>query len=258
MDVHPLVRDEIPANQAYAGPIADAYDTWMPHDAPYHDADYFQRAIAKGSGPALELACGTGRLLVRYVLAGLDVEGVDSESDMLAICARNAQAEGVEVTLHRADVTTLALGRSYATIYNPAGSFSLHDDQDVALAALQRWSEHLRPKGRLMVAMGVPREGLDAKYEWRIRRSATRPSDGTTFLVHEAHAYDVDAQIQTTINRFEVYDTAGRLQDTLLRRARLRWWERAQLEAAFAGCGMVDIHSDGSDDAWITVGSAPT
>jgi SAM-dependent methyltransferase len=258
MDVWPRVRDELGANRAYAGPVADAYDVWMPHDAPYHDDDYFRTAIEAGDGPALELACGTGRLLVRYAKAGLDVEGVDSAPDMLAVCKRNAAREGATVTLHEADITTLALDRRYATIYNPAGSFALHDDRDVAVGALGRWAGHLAPDGRLYVTIGIPRDDLDAEYEWRIRRSATRPYDGRTFMVHEAVRCDVAAQTQTIYNRLEIYDASGVLEQTWMRRARLRWWERSELEEAFAACGLVDVRSDGGDDAFITVGRSAT
>jgi SAM-dependent methyltransferase len=257
VDVWDRIRDDIPANRAYAGHVAEAYDTWMPWDAPYQDAGYFRRAIEAGSGPALELACGTGRLLVRYVAAGLEVDGVDSAQDMLAICARNAATAGVDVTLHHADVTTLDLDRRYATIYNPAGSFMLHDDVSVARAALVRWNEHLLPGGRLCIMMSVPRTGLDAQYEWRVRRSATRPSDGVTFVAHEAKSYDLDAQIETILNRHELYDPEGALVHTFLRRSRLRWWEQPELEAALRDAGLVDVHSDGTDDAFVTVGAAP-
>ena len=252
-----MVRDDIPANDGYSGLVAEAYDVWMPYDAPYDDAPLFEQAIIAGDGPALELACGTGRLLIRYLEAGLDVEGVDNAPDMLAICARNARTARVAATLHTADITKLALDRRYATIYNPAGSFMLHDDPEVARAALRAWTAHLRPGGRLLVGMGVPRADFEARYEWRIRRSATRPSDGTTFLVHEAVWCDIDAQVQTVINRLEVYDPNGRLQETLLRRARLRWWEREQLEEAFIGCGL-DPRTYGSADEFLTVGTAPT
>jgi SAM-dependent methyltransferase len=256
MDVWRRIRDEVGVNQPYAGLLAEAYDVWMPHDAPYHDDALFRGAIERGNGPALELACGTGRLLVRYAQAGLDVEGVDSAPDMLAICARNAAREHVDLTLYEADITALDLGRRYATIYNPAGSFALHDDRDVALRALQRWADHLAPGGRLYVTMGVPRSDFGAQYEWRVRRSATRPSDGRTFIVHEALAFDVEQQLQHSLNRLEVVDADGALEATCLRRSRLRWWERDELEAAFAKCGLADVHSRG-DDSFITVGTAP-
>jgi len=255
MDEWPRVRDEIPTNASYDF-VADAYDTWMPHTAPYFDDAYYRRAIERGAGPALEIACGTGRLLVRYAVAGLDVEGVDNSPEMLAACARNAVAAGVQLTLHNADVTTLALERRYATIYNPAGSFSLHDRRDVAEPALRCWRDHLRPGGKLYVSMGVPRADFGANYEWRIRRSATR-ADGITFMTHEAVQCDVDAQLETIINRHERYDANGALVDTHLRRAQLRWWERDQLEAAFAACGLREVHSVGDNDNFVTVGAAP-
>jgi SAM-dependent methyltransferase len=256
MDEWPRVRDELGVNAAYAGPVAEAYDTWMPHDAPYWDDPYFRRAIEQGDGPALELACGTGRLLVRYVAAGFDVEGVDIARDMLDICARNAKTAGVDITLHQADITALALDRRYATIYNPAGSFALHDDRDVAVEALRRWAAHLVPGGRLYVSMGVPRDALDAQYEWRIRRSATRATDRSTFMVHEAFSFDVDDQLQTIYNRLERYDVNGALQETWMRQARLRWWERDELEAAFGACGLVDVRSDGDPDGFVATGRA--
>jgi SAM-dependent methyltransferase len=46
---------------------------------------YFQRYIDAGQ-PALDVACGTGRLLLPYVRAGLDVDGCDISEDMLALC----------------------------------------------------------------------------------------------------------------------------------------------------------------------------
>jgi len=256
MDEWPRVRDDVPANASYDF-VAEAYDTWMPYTAPYFDDAYFRRAIERGAVPALEIACGTGRLLVRYALAGFDVEGVDNSPEMLAVCARNAADAGVELTLHSADVTTLALDRKYATIYNPAGSFSLHDERDVAERALARWRDHLLPGGKLYVSMGVPRADFDANYEWRIRRSATR-ADGITFMTHEAVQCDVDAQRETIINRHERYDANGALIDTHIRRAQLRWWERDQLEAAFTACGLRDVHSDGIADSFVTVGAAPS
>jgi SAM-dependent methyltransferase len=37
---------------------------------------YFQKHVERGQ-PALDVACGTGRLLIPYLRAGLDVDGCD-------------------------------------------------------------------------------------------------------------------------------------------------------------------------------------
>ena len=257
MDMEDRVRDSLPVNLPYDGLVAQAYDCWLPHDGEYDDVDRYRAAIEHSTGPALELGCGTGRLLLRYVAAGLDVDGVDSSADMLAICEQHAAAAGVSVTLHHADWVTMNLPRRYATIYNPSGSFMLLDDEDRAREALATWIRHLVPAGRLLIEMGVPRADFDAQWEWHVRRSATRASDGATFMVHEAMRCDVDAQLQHALHRHEVWDAHGELVTTYLRRHRLRWWTGEQLERALLECGATHIRRLGTDDEFIVIGTAP-
>ena len=47
------------------------------------EIEYFRRFVEAGQ-PALDVACGTGRSLVPYLRAGLDVDGCDISPDMLA------------------------------------------------------------------------------------------------------------------------------------------------------------------------------
>jgi SAM-dependent methyltransferase len=254
MDVGDRVRDSLPVNLPYDGLVAEAYDTWLPPDREYQDRAFYRDAIEQGGGPALELGCGNGRLLVGFRAAGLDVEGVDSSYDMLAICAGHARDAGVDLTLHLADWTELGLERRYATIYNPAGSFMLIDDEDVARRALTAWLAHLAPGGRLYVGGGVPWADFDEGWGWRIRRSATRPRDGVTFMVHEAVHCDLDDQLQHVINRHEVWDAEGTLVTTFLRRHRMRWLTGGQMESLLRECGAKHVRMIGTDDEYVAIG----
>ncbi|MDQ1433511.1 MAG: hypothetical protein QOF59_327 [Actinomycetota bacterium] len=248
------VHDALPVNPPYTGLVAEAYDVWMPPGADDSDVALYRDAIEREGGPALELGCGNGRLLIGYARAGLDVEGVDQSVDMLTICAAHARDSGVDLTLHCADWLSLVLGRTYATLYNPAASFSLIASDDDALAGLKTWREHLRPGGQLLVSMGEPTEDLDAHYDWRVRRSATRARDGVTFMVHEAFRFDTDAQMQLVLHRHELWSADGELMTTFVRRHRLRWWTRAQLEGLLRTTGYVDVRSFGGEDGFIAVG----
>src|SRR5215831_10599804 len=166
MGLDELVIDTLPVNQPYEGLVAEMYDVCLPHDADDPDVDTYRRFIERNPGPALELGCGTGRLLVRYAALGLDVEGVDASADMLAICAAHARAAGLSPTLHHCDWITLDLGRAYSTLYNPAGSFALIADDEDARTALDVWRRHLQPGGQLLISMGEPGADIDANYEW--------------------------------------------------------------------------------------------
>ncbi len=251
MDLDDLVRDALPVNQPYDGLVAEAYDVWLPPDGRYRDRDSFRDLIRAGGGPALELGCGNGRLLVGYLTDGLDVDGVDSSGDMLDICRRHAAAAGVDVTLHHADWTNLALAREYSTIYNPAGSFALIDDDDQARDALVTWHGHLRPGGRLILAMGAPDPEASSDWEWRVRRSGTRPSDGLTFMVHQAVRLEAGSNLAQTLDRHEVWGPDGTLRTTFLRRHRLRYRNQAQLADLLRECGFEDVSTSGTDAAFL-------
>ena len=208
--------------------------------------------------PALELGCGNGRLLLQYRANRLDVDGIDSSADMLAICAHHAAEMGISIALHHADWTSFDFEKRYSTIYNPSGSFSLIGDDDEAKQALATWIRHLAPGGQLLIAMGVPRADFDAAWEWHVRRSATRKSDGVTFMVHEAMRCDVDDQVCHNLQRHELWDARGQLVTTFMRRHRLRWWTADQMEQMLVESGAARVRRYGTDDEFIVVATAPS
>jgi SAM-dependent methyltransferase len=255
VDADVRLRDTIPVNLPYDGWVAEAYELFMPHDAAYGDERYFHRRLERAGGRALELACGTGRLLLRFVAAGIDVEGIDSSADMLAICRRNAAARGVDPILHERDIAPLALGTTYRTIYCPAGSFMLLVDRDVALDAMRSYLDHLEPGGTLYLSLAVPWSDFRAQWEWRVRRTATRPSDGVTVMVHEAVHCERGAQQFESLLRYEWWDADGRLVDARVRRHRLRWWYEDEIARELTALGYADARIDGEPggDGFIAV-----
>jgi SAM-dependent methyltransferase len=257
MDADDRVRDSLPVNAPYDGLIAQAYDCWLPPDGNYDDRAMYQRAIEASDGPALELGCGNGRLLIEYRKQGLDVEGMDNSADMLAICRAHADAAGVEITLHHADWTAFGLPRKYATIYNPAGSFSLIQNDEDARRALTTWMRHLASGGKLCIVMAIPRAEFDAAWEWKVRRSATRALDGVTFMVHEALRCDQGEQAIHALHRHELWDANGDLITTYIRRHRMRWWTGNQLEELLLECGATRVKRLGTDDEFMVIAEAP-
>lgn len=49
------------------------------------EIDYYRRFIEEGGEPALDVGCGTGRLLLPWLRAGLDVDGCDVSPDMIQL-----------------------------------------------------------------------------------------------------------------------------------------------------------------------------
>jgi SAM-dependent methyltransferase len=110
------------------------------------EADFFRNVIETSGQPALDLGCGSGRLLLPYLQAGLDVDGCDYSTDMLARCQERASAEGISPRLYPQAMHELDLPRRYRTIFC-CGVIGLGGERQLTLKAMQRCYDHLRPGG---------------------------------------------------------------------------------------------------------------
>lgn len=222
----------------YRGLVVEAYDLWLDQNPP-GDADYFRWLIEDDGQPALEVACGTGRLLLPYLAEGLDVDGVDASEPMLEACRAKAAARGLEPVLHLQPMEALDLSRRYRTVFVPYGSFQALVPIGDVEAALEAFRRHLAPEGRLVLALFTARDDYDRMRRWRIRREATRP-DGATILMHEAVAYDRTEQVRTDWYRYELI-VDGEVTRAETRRMRQRWYTKHEIRLRLERAGFREV-----------------
>ena len=128
------------------------------YDAVYADRDDagFWTALAPAEGGTLELACGTGRVLLPLARAGHEVVGLDLSPAMLARCRTRLAAEPAavreRVRLVQADMTAFDVGRRFALVTSPFRGFQHLTAVTDQLACLGRCHAHL-------VARRSPRAG---------------------------------------------------------------------------------------------------
>jgi SAM-dependent methyltransferase len=117
------------------------------------EIDYFRPFVESGQ-PALDAACGTGRLLVPWVAAGLDVDGVDASPDMIAHCREAAHRVGRSPALYVQPLHRLDAPRRYGSIV-VSGAFGLGATREQDVEALRRLFDHLEPGGLLALDSDV-------------------------------------------------------------------------------------------------------
>lgn len=154
-----------------------AADWWAEFNEDGPEIEYF-RGFAESGEPALDAGCGTGRLLIPYLRAGLDVGGCDVSADMVARCREKAEREGLAPSLYVQSLDALDLPRRYRTVV-VCGAFGLGSDRRRDLAALSRLYEHLEPGGTLVLDNEVPYANARHWALWPKKNRAALPEPAT-------------------------------------------------------------------------------
>lgn len=87
------------------------------------DIEYYRDRLKDCKGRILEAMVGSGRVIIPLLESGLNVDGVDYSSEMLASCRRHCEARGLKPELYEANLKELSLDIKYEAIIIPTGSF---------------------------------------------------------------------------------------------------------------------------------------
>jgi SAM-dependent methyltransferase len=142
------------------------------------DLPFYLDLAKRFGGPVLELACGTGRILLPIARQGISIDGVDNSLAMLRVLKSHVENELPQIrrsiTLHNGDMRDFRLRKKYPLVIIPFRPLQhMHTVPD-QLKALNTAAFHLRKNGILafdvfypkfeLIAAGVGQEILDL--EW--------------------------------------------------------------------------------------------
>jgi len=147
--------------------------------AEFNEADpgelaFYRGFVERDGQPALDLGCGTGRLLLPLLQTGLDLDGCDVSPDMLALCREQAARTGLSPSLYQQAFHELDLPRTYRTIYI-CDSFGIGGRREHDLEALRQCYHHLAPGGALVFSHELPYEAIAQWPFWLPERRKELP-----------------------------------------------------------------------------------
>jgi len=139
--------------------VAAFYDYTLPYQSRPDVAFYVDQAKVTG-GPALELGCGTGRVLIPTAQAGVEITGLDFSDHMLARCrerlAQQPEEVQARVNLIQGDMRTFDLDKRFSLITIPFRPFQHIVETSDQIACLNAVRRHLKPDGRLVFDLFNP------------------------------------------------------------------------------------------------------
>ena len=122
----------------------DLYDALFPAGA---HASFYADLARQQKGAVLELACGTGQLVIPIALQGLSTVGLDRSHAMLTVAKGRASEAGASLALLQSDMRDFALRRKFKLIFVARNSLLHLLSNDDVLACFASVRAHLARDG---------------------------------------------------------------------------------------------------------------
>ena len=231
--------------QFYSGLPAQLYDQFFP-EIDEQELAFFIQYIEKLPAPSLEIACGTGRILLPLLERGYQVEGFDASLEMLAQCKQKAEQKQLSPILYQQTMQNLKLPKKYGCIFSPVGSFQQLEDRDDAQKALCNFYDHLLPGGKLVIYLHLPWHNAQTLGQWHQHESITCGDKKIT--VSEKMIHEPSEQKFFASYRYDVWQKSECVAKDK-KDMTLRWYSRFEFQMMLEKAGFKDIKvSSGYED----------
>ena len=200
-------------------------ERWAEFNTNAREVPFFLKQIARHGQPVLDVACGTGRVLLPLLRERIDVDGCDISKDMLHFCRSKAASESYNPNLYNQPMNAFELPRTYKTIYI-CDSFDLGGSREIDLETLRRCYAHLEDGGVLLLNIQAEYTSAESWDWWLSEKRKILPQpwpeDGRRSIASDGSEH---------VARFRLVDVDP-LEQSFTRQVRLEKWQSGKLIAS--------------------------
>lgn len=226
----------------------DVYDLVL-KDVPY-GLDFYVSLARAARGPVLDVACGTGRILLPCLQAGVEIEGLDLFEPMLKTLRTKAAALGLSPQLHQADMSDFSVPRQFALVMIPFNAFIHNLTQETQIGCLRLCREHLLPGGKLTFDTFFP--GLEfvstPPYTRVLEGEIQHPQTGLPVRIYDTRRVDRVEQMYYSLNDIELLAADGSVQTVHRTADCSRFFYKHEMELLLRVAGFVRWEISGDFD----------
>lgn len=183
------------------------------------DIDLYRNFVRRTGGPVLELACGTGRVLIPIAQDGYDVTGIDVSRAMLAVADEKARRARVadRVELVEADMRSFSVDQRYALAIVAVNSFLHLITTEDRIDALNRIARHLQKDGLLIVDLFNPDPYIFPTFDGRMVHDSTKQvrESGKTVVKFSSTRVDLAKQVLRVTFFYDEVSPEGEVRRTI-------------------------------------------
>ena len=214
----------------------------------FHSKDiaFYINESKKAKGKVLEIACGSGRLLLPILESGCDIEGLDLSPEMLKVLDKKIKAKNLKTRLYNQSMLDFTLDEKYNLVFIPFTSFFILSSQEDQINCLKNCYKHLNEGGKLIVDFFVNSYTITMDQDSRRRFVKEMEFNDETIMMYETAKNNTITQRKTVIYNYEFYNKNSVLVKNELRKIDLRWIypDEMKLMSKLAGFDEIDIYGD--------------
>ncbi|HET9328375.1 MAG TPA: class I SAM-dependent methyltransferase [Candidatus Eisenbacteria bacterium] len=209
-----------------------------PGRAVLEDVPFYVDLAKRQGNPVLEVACGTGRVLLPTQEAGVEIHGVDLEAGMLERLRHKASARGITPRVFQGDMRDFTLPSRYRLATIPFRAFLHMESTEDQIRALRCIREHLEPGGMLALNVFYPSVDFMAAHDGvrALTVETTHPDTGLPVQVYDTSRYQ-RAEQRVTVDREVLLTAADGSRKTIQYGFTLRWIYRFEMELLLRAAG---------------------
>ena len=230
------------------------------------DIPFFIEYAKQTGEPILELACGTGRILIPISKAGYKVHGLDINENMLKIAEEKVKEKKLSnhVTLKLGDMANYDLSeKNFSMAFIAFRSFMHLYTQVDQLSCLECTFNHLKPGGLFIIDVYSPRFSKMAQppaEEFSVYKEYTLPNGNRVLNKRRWRGTDLVDQVNTEDFLFEEYNSENVLIRSTIVPITTRYTFRYELQLLLekAGFRLLSVFKDFNKNPYDGVGEIIT
>lgn len=228
--------------------VAENYDLYL--DAMYKEQDnhagfldfYLDFAREYGKGGVIDIACGTGAVILYLAEHGIVADGTDLSEAMCRVANEKAKNMGFDLNIFPANMTDFRSDRKYSCAIIARSGFMHLLTPELQRAALLNIREYLIDGGMLTF------NTFDPNPYFQAQQMNTKDTDFTFRLeyinrlgkrerIYNAIMYDPTTQVMSGNWKFETLDNAGNVVEERIRPVKQRQTYRQEMKYLLELCG---------------------
>jgi len=234
--------------------VAENYDNYLSvmfvNDDGFKDF-YLNLAEEYGENGIIDIACGTGAVLLNLAENGFDIDGTDLSDAMVQVAKKKADEKGLKLNIFASNMTDFQSTRKYSLAIIARSGFMHLVTSDLQRKALVNIRNNLLPNGVLTLNTFTPH------IETQFKQVNTTPGDyslrleyinvdGKKERIYNAISYNPETQIMFGNWKFETLDENGEVIDTRIRPLQMRQTYKTEMEylIELSGFEIMNVYGD--------------